>query len=155
MAKRQLLMLGIRASFHTLAAVLVAGVIFTAVFLSRNGMRKETPQSIGVSNVEEGEGSDRECNIFEGKWVFDNESKPIYKEEECKFMSDQLACGKFGRKDSSYQYWRWQPHKCDLPRLIFFFIFPLDSLHLSFFVSLFVAVSIYIFHYLACVISPD
>ncbi|CAF2295132.1 hypothetical protein BRARA_D02339 [Brassica rapa] len=116
MAKRQLLMLGIRASFHTLAAVLVAGVIFTAVFLSRNGMRKETPQSNGVSNVEEGEGSDRECNIFEGKWVFDNESKPIYKEEECKFMSDQLACGKFGRKDSSYQYWRWQPHKCDLPR---------------------------------------
>ncbi|KAH0887045.1 hypothetical protein HID58_063141 [Brassica napus] len=62
MAKRQLLMLGIRASFHTLAAVLVAGVIFTAVFLSRNGMRKETPQSIGVSNVEEGEGSDREFN---------------------------------------------------------------------------------------------
>ncbi|KAJ4903854.1 Protein trichome birefringence-like 34 [Raphanus sativus] len=116
MAKRQLLILGIRASFHTLAAVLVAGVIFTALFLSRNGMPKENPQSEGVSNVKEGEGSDRECNLFEGKWVFDNESNPIYKEEECKFMSDQLACGKFGRKDSSYKFWRWQPHKCDLPR---------------------------------------
>ncbi|KAL2901893.1 Protein trichome birefringence-like 34 [Bienertia sinuspersici] len=31
-------------------------------------------------------------------------------------MSDQLACEKFGRKDLSYQYWRWQPHHCDLPR---------------------------------------
>ncbi|XP_031284896.1 protein trichome birefringence-like 34 isoform X2 [Pistacia vera] len=31
-------------------------------------------------------------------------------------MSDQLACGKFGRKDLSYQFWRWQPHQCDLPR---------------------------------------
>ncbi|XP_026440184.1 protein trichome birefringence-like 34 isoform X2 [Papaver somniferum] len=31
-------------------------------------------------------------------------------------MSDQLACEKFGRKDLSYQNWRWQPDQCDLPR---------------------------------------
>lgn len=148
MAKRQLLMMGIRASFHTLAAVLVAGVIFTALFLSRNGMPKENPQSEGVSNMKEGEGSDRECNLFEGKWVFDNESNPIYREEECKFMSDQLACGKFGRKDSSYQYWRWQPHKCDLPRLIFFFIFFHFILYIFLSMcSLFVVISIDIFHF--------
>ncbi|KFK36727.1 hypothetical protein AALP_AA4G161800 [Arabis alpina] len=110
MAKRQLLMLGIRASFHTIAAVLVAGVIFTAVYLSQN----ENIQRDGVSDVDDDNG--RDCNLFEGKWVFDNESYPIYKEEECKFMSDQLACEKFGRKDLSYKFWRWQPHKCDLPR---------------------------------------
>ncbi|CAM8961895.1 unnamed protein product [Rhodiola kirilowii] len=32
------------------------------------------------------------------------------------FMSDQLACEKYGRKDLSYQNWRWQPHHCDMPR---------------------------------------
>ncbi|KAI3674833.1 hypothetical protein L2E82_51949 [Cichorium intybus] len=57
-----------------------------------------------------------ECNLFSGKWVFDNKSYPLYKEKECKFMSDQLACNKFGREDLGYQNWRWQPHKCDLPR---------------------------------------
>lgn len=144
MAKQQLLMPGIRASFHTLSVVLVAGLIFTAVFLSRNVLPKEPPQSDGAPNVEDG----RDCNLFEGKWVFDNESNPIYKEEECKFMSDQLACGKFGRKDSSYKFWRWQPHKCDLPRLISFFI-DFTSLFTSLFLSLCVGISIDIFHYLA------
>lgn len=33
-------------------------------------------------------------------------------------MSDQLACEKFGRKDLNYQFWRWQPHHCDLPRSV-------------------------------------
>ncbi|XP_076959590.1 protein trichome birefringence-like 34 isoform X2 [Bidens hawaiensis] len=47
------------------------------------------------------------CNLFSGKWVFDNKSYPLYKENECKFMSDQLACNKFGREDLSYQHWRF------------------------------------------------
>ncbi|CAN8317079.1 unnamed protein product [Cochlearia groenlandica] len=113
MVKRQLLMASIRASFHTIAAVLVAGVIFTAVFLSQNGLPNANNQNDGVSDGRErGTG----CNLFEGKWVFDNETNPLYKEEGCKFMSDQLACEKFGRKDLSYKLWRWQPHTCDLPR---------------------------------------
>jgi len=56
------------------------------------------------------------CDLFDGMWVFDNESYPLYKEQQCKFMSDQLACEKFGRVDLSYQNWRWKPHQCDLPR---------------------------------------
>ncbi|KAI7749078.1 hypothetical protein M8C21_001604, partial [Ambrosia artemisiifolia] len=60
--------------------------------------------------------SQSECNLFSGKWVFDNISYPLYKEKDCKFMSDQLACNRFGREDLSYQHWRWQPHHCDLPR---------------------------------------
>lgn len=140
MAKRQLLMLGIRASFHTIAAVIVAGVIFTAVFLSRNSLPKENTQSHGVSDRGSDDGG-RECNLFEGKWVFDNESYPLYKEEDCKFMSDQLACEKFGRKDLSYKFWRWQPHTCDLPRFISFFIVSFHILHLFFF-PLYMAISI-------------
>lgn len=70
------------------------------------------------------------CDLFSGKWVYDNKSYPLYKVEECRFMSDQLACGKFGRTDMDYQYWRWQPHRCDLPRsLSIIFIFFLSMQH--------------------------
>ncbi|KAG9150687.1 hypothetical protein Leryth_008153 [Lithospermum erythrorhizon] len=56
------------------------------------------------------------CNFFEGKWVFDNKSHPLYKESNCSFMFDSFACEKYGRKDFMYQNWRWQPHQCQLPR---------------------------------------
>ncbi|CAL4936714.1 unnamed protein product [Urochloa decumbens] len=57
-----------------------------------------------------------ECDMSSGRWVYDDAAYPLYKESACKFMSDQSACGKFGRMDVKYQHWRWQPHGCDLPR---------------------------------------
>ncbi|KFK24668.1 hypothetical protein AALP_AA8G009500 [Arabis alpina] len=59
---------------------------------------------------------EEECDVFSGKWVFDNSSYPLHKESECPYMSDQLACQKHGRLDLDYQYWRWQPHACNLKR---------------------------------------
>ncbi|KAL4606347.1 hypothetical protein ACB092_09G096600 [Castanea dentata] len=56
------------------------------------------------------------CDVASGKWVFDNTSYPLYNESECPYMSDQLACHKHGRPDLGYQYWRWQPHECNLKR---------------------------------------
>ncbi|CAA0830574.1 Protein trichome birefringence-like 35 [Striga hermonthica] len=56
------------------------------------------------------------CNIFLGKWVFHNISYPLYNESDCPYMSDQLACGKHGRPDLQYQFWRWQPQGCNLKR---------------------------------------
>lgn len=56
------------------------------------------------------------CDVFSGKWVFDNTSYPLYNESQCPYMSDQLACHKHGRSDLGYQYWRWQPHNCNLKR---------------------------------------
>lgn len=56
------------------------------------------------------------CDVFSGKWVFDNTSYPLYNESDCPYMSDQLACHKHGRSDLGYQYWRWQPHNCNLKR---------------------------------------
>ncbi|GFY82414.1 similar to TRICHOME BIREFRINGENCE-LIKE 35 [Actinidia rufa] len=57
-----------------------------------------------------------ECDLFSGKWVFDNSSYPLYNESDCPYMSDQLACHKHGRPDMGYQYWRWQPHNCNMKR---------------------------------------
>lgn len=56
------------------------------------------------------------CDIFLGRWVYDNISYPLYDEGRCPYMSDQLACGKHGRLDKEYQNWRWQPHGCNLKR---------------------------------------
>ncbi|KAF5960871.1 hypothetical protein HYC85_002080 [Camellia sinensis] len=44
-------------------------------------------------------------------------SFPLYKELECSFIDDGMACERFGRKVFNYQHWRWQPHDCDLPSL--------------------------------------
>ncbi|XP_022887431.1 protein trichome birefringence-like 34 [Olea europaea var. sylvestris] len=60
--------------------------------------------------------SSSECNLFRGRWVFNNQSYPLYKERKCLFLADEFACEKYGRKDLKYQNWRWQPHQCDLPR---------------------------------------
>lgn len=59
------------------------------------------------------------CDLFSGRWVHDNNSHyPLYKEDECPYLLGDLACLTYGRKDSKYQQWRWQPHGCDFPRLV-------------------------------------
>ncbi|KAL8528273.1 hypothetical protein ACS0TY_005904 [Phlomoides rotata] len=57
------------------------------------------------------------CNLFSGKWIYDNASYPLYEEEQCSFLGNRFpACKKNGREDFKYQQWRWQPHHCDTPR---------------------------------------
>ncbi|PIA59569.1 hypothetical protein AQUCO_00400450v1 [Aquilegia coerulea] len=106
---------GFRSLFQALVAVLVAGIVFATVcFTKKNGLIVE---DIKISNKRsEEELILNKCNMFDGKWVFDNVSYPLYSENQCTYMSDQLACEKFRRKDLSYQNWRWQPHHCNLPR---------------------------------------
>ncbi|XP_040377756.1 protein trichome birefringence-like 34 [Oryza brachyantha] len=65
---------------------------------------------------ETGGGGDEECDLFSGRWVYDEAAYPLYRESACRFMSEQWACEKYGRADLRYQHWRWQPHGCDLPR---------------------------------------
>ncbi|KAL0711067.1 hypothetical protein Bca4012_018045 [Brassica carinata] len=56
------------------------------------------------------------CDVFTGKWVLDNFTHPLYKEDECEFLSEWVACTRNGRPDTKYQKWRWQPRDCFLPR---------------------------------------
>ncbi|KAL1548110.1 protein trichome birefringence-like 34 [Salvia divinorum] len=55
------------------------------------------------------------CDLYFGKWIYDT-SYPLYTEENCSLIGDTFTCAKYGRKDSKYKNWRWQPHQCDLPR---------------------------------------
>ncbi|XP_042468484.1 protein trichome birefringence-like 28 [Zingiber officinale] len=56
------------------------------------------------------------CDLFDGKWVYDDENYPIYKEAECQFLTEQVTCMRNGRRNDRFQKWRWQPKDCTLPR---------------------------------------
>lgn len=57
------------------------------------------------------------CNLFDGEWVWDD-GYPLYQSRDCPFLDVGFRCSENGRPDSSYTQWRWQPARCDLPRLV-------------------------------------
>lgn len=104
-----------------LIAMVAIGTLYPTHDMNCNDVVRVDNQLLlkqGESHVSKNRHPIPRCNLFLGKWVYDNTSYPLYKEGECSLMGDQFtACQKYGRKDFSYQNWRWQPHHCDIPRL--------------------------------------
>ncbi|XP_030540455.1 protein trichome birefringence-like 33 [Rhodamnia argentea] len=73
----------------------------------KSGEAGSLPFAIGT--LEEG------CDIFRGRWVRDESTRPHYEESDCPYIQPQLTCQAQGRPDKKYQFWRWQPHGCNLP----------------------------------------
>lgn len=56
------------------------------------------------------------CALFVGAWVRD-ESYPLYESSNCPAIIDaEFNCQMYGRPDSEYLKYRWQPLNCELPR---------------------------------------
>ncbi|XP_010521954.1 PREDICTED: protein trichome birefringence-like 45 [Tarenaya hassleriana] len=56
------------------------------------------------------------CSLFEGAWVRD-ETYPLYRPSDCGGVIDrEFDCQTYGRPDSDYLKFRWQPFSCRIPR---------------------------------------
>ncbi len=58
--------------------------------------------------------SDSKCDIFSGEWI-PNPDAPYYTNTTCRAIHEHQNCMKYGRKDTEFMKWRWQPHECELP----------------------------------------
>ncbi|CAI9111082.1 OLC1v1011218C2 [Oldenlandia corymbosa var. corymbosa] len=56
------------------------------------------------------------CELFKGKWIWDEKRPPLYTNLTCKTLPDKKNCLLHGRTDSDYIRWRWKPAGCELPR---------------------------------------
>ncbi|KAG8091453.1 hypothetical protein GUJ93_ZPchr0012g20461 [Zizania palustris] len=74
--------------------------------------------SSGSSSVHKATASLRGCDLYKGQWVYDTAGSqaPLYREAECEFLTEKVTCMRNGRRDDSYQRWRWQPDGCDFLR---------------------------------------
>ncbi|KAG0457691.1 hypothetical protein HPP92_022848 [Vanilla planifolia] len=103
-----------RSRFSSLMAIFVTAAIILVVSTATRGGNGALREAIEVFPVRD-LGKEKACDLFNGRWVYESSTRPLYSERSCRFMSDQSACEKFGRKNLKYQGWRWQPHGCNLP----------------------------------------
>ncbi|XP_020238743.1 protein trichome birefringence-like 38 [Cajanus cajan] len=85
---------------------LIFGVIFVCPWLCL---------ASGVESNLEGPRNEIGCNIYDGKWVFDD-SYPLYDSSNCPHIRQEFDCLGFRRPDKQYLKYRWQPNQCNLPR---------------------------------------
>lgn len=93
-------------------------------------IKKENVRAASVQKVERAsnkrieEKKTRDCDITNGRWAYD-ESYPLYTNATCPFIDEGFNCMSNGRLDKHYIKWKWQPHDCDIPRYLLYFLFTL------------------------------
>ncbi|KAL6905972.1 hypothetical protein ACP4OV_003573 [Aristida adscensionis] len=103
------------AAFFLLALVMYGEDARTIAELSIDDYLYPDAELYNVSGLPPLELPPPSCDLSAGRWVFDNETVPAYREKECSFLTAQVTCLANGRPDDLWQYWRWQPSNCSLP----------------------------------------
>ncbi|XP_078445002.1 pmr5/Cas1p GDSL/SGNH-like acyl-esterase family protein (DUF828) [Wolffia australiana] len=96
-----------------LVLVLASSMAGRALIMSKRSRLSSGHGGHGDGGGRPGNGSG--CDIFAGSWVRD-ESYPLYQASSCPAVDPQFNCQLYGRPDSDYQRFRWQPLSCNLPR---------------------------------------
>nr|GMD27567.1 protein trichome birefringence-like 34 [Ipomoea batatas]GMD51509.1 protein trichome birefringence-like 34 [Ipomoea batatas] len=102
---------GVSFRFLSLVVIITAGLVITSLRISRETIAPKLEDDLKFKKTPLSS-----CNFYSGKWVFDKDFSPLYSSRSCSFMDDGMACGKYGRSNLDYMFWKWQPHDCELPR---------------------------------------
>jgi len=93
-------------------------VIRDDINFSRNSGPYDVSLAQGKGSYDDNVGGsfmERECDIFDGRWVRD-EKLPYYPPGSCPLIDRDFNCHLNGRPDTGFYSWRWQPNGCYIPR---------------------------------------
>ncbi|XP_010921025.1 probable xylan O-acetyltransferase 10 [Elaeis guineensis] len=83
--------------------------------IPQEGDREELAGEKNTAGIPFAVGRMEGCDVFSGRWVYDEASRPLYTERQCHSIDPMTNCQAYGRPDTAYLHWRWQPHGCSLP----------------------------------------
>ncbi|XP_039018118.1 protein trichome birefringence-like 2 [Hibiscus syriacus] len=90
---------------------------FVGNVIADNNHQGEIPVLPVEDKAMELDGSFETCDLFDGRWVWNGRSKPYYRPGSCPYIDKDFDCQRNGRPDNGYIKWKWQPNRCELPRL--------------------------------------
>ncbi|XP_060193562.1 protein trichome birefringence-like 19 [Lycium barbarum] len=76
--------------------------------------KKKPPKNGDIRNLTSKVSNSETCDLFSGEWV-KNPEGPYYTNDTCYAIQQHQNCQKFGRPDTDFLKWRWQPDACELP----------------------------------------
>ncbi|KAL8154210.1 hypothetical protein V2J09_011970 [Rumex salicifolius] len=99
-----------------LTRVLALGVVVLTLTVVLYCFSLSSLSSISSSgSVEIKVEDEEECDLFEGKWVWENRKRHSYYDNvTCPTLPYTKNCFMYGRKDRDFLNWRWKPNGCEL-----------------------------------------
>ncbi|KAI3836216.1 hypothetical protein MKW92_037052 [Papaver armeniacum] len=80
-------------------------------WISRDAELAAAKDSFNNASSSNYSSSEEDCDLFEGEWVRDHDSKTYYSPGSCPYVEEAFACNSNGRPDDEFLHWRWQPRQ--------------------------------------------